>query len=94
MLRKYFIAAIAGAALLPLAATAAQAQGAGGELPPTGVVSAVPANNTPHLKATDDNPVEQIRQLVPCGGTMYAVGTFTSIIKGSTTYTRNNIFSF
>jgi len=94
MLRKYFIAAIAGAALLPLAATAAQAQGPGGELPPTGVVSAVPANNTPHLKTTDDNPVEQIRQLVPCGGTMYAVGTFTSIIKGSTTYTRNNIFSF
>ena len=94
MLRKYLIAAIAGAALLPLAATAAQAQGAGGELAPTGVVSAVPASNTPHLKATDDNPVEQIRQLVQCGGTMYAVGTFTSILKGSTTYTRNNIFSF
>jgi len=94
MLGKLFIAAIAGAALLPLAATAAQAQGAGGELPPTGVVSAVPASNTPHLKATDDNPVEQIRQLVQCGGTMYAVGTFTSILKGSTTYTRDNIFSF
>jgi len=94
MLRKYLIAAIAGAALLPLAATAAQAQGTGGELPPTGVVSAVPASTTPHLKATDDNPVEQIRQLVQCGGTMYAVGTFTSILKGSTTYTRDNIFSF
>jgi hypothetical protein len=66
----------------------------GGEQPPAGVVSATPANNTPHLKATDDNPTEQIRQLVQCGGTMYAVGTFTSILKGSTTYTRNNIFSF
>jgi len=93
-LRKYFIAGVAAAALLPLAATAAQAQGVGGELPPAGVVSAVPASNTPHLKATDDNPTEQIRQLVQCGGTMYAVGTFTSILKGSTTYTRNNIFSF
>ena len=57
-------------------------------------MSATPASNTPHLKATDDNPIQQIRQLVQCGGTMYAVGTFTSIIKGSTTYTRNNIFSF
>jgi hypothetical protein len=41
-----------------------------------------------------DNPAQQIRQLVPCGGTMYAVGSFTEIVKGSTTYTRENIFSF
>jgi hypothetical protein len=94
ILRKYFIAAIAGAVLLPLAATAAQAQGTSGELPPAGVVSAVPASNTPHLKATEDNPVEQIRQLVQCGGTMYAVGTFTTIIRQSSTYIRYNIFSF
>jgi hypothetical protein len=80
--------------LLPLAATAAQAQGTGGELPPAGVVSAVPVSNTPHLKTTEDDPTEQIRQLVQCGGTMYAVGTFTTIIRESSTYTRYNIFSF
>ena len=68
----------------------------GGEQPPAGVVSNVPASNTPHFKASQTSPdaIEQIRQLVQCGGTMYAVGTFTSILKGSTTYTRNNIFSF
>jgi hypothetical protein len=35
-----------------------------------------------------------VRQLVQCGGTMYAVGRFASINQGSTDYTRNNIFSF
>jgi hypothetical protein len=93
-LRKYLITAATAAALLALGVPAAQAQGTGGEQPPGGVVSATPASNTPHLKASDDNPAQQIRQLVQCGGTMYAVGTFTSIIKGSTTYPRNNIFSF
>ncbi len=68
--------------------------GAGGEQPPSGVVSATPASGTPHLKSSNDNPVQQIRQLVQCGNTMYAVGSFSQIIKGSTTYTRNNIFSF
>jgi hypothetical protein len=92
--RRYLIAAVTAAVLLPLGVTAAQAQGVGGELPPTGVVSATPATNTPHLKATEDNPTEQIRQLVQCGGTMYAVGTFTTIIRQSNTYTRYNIFSF
>ena len=46
-----------------------------GEQPPSRVVSATPASNTPHLKASEDNPTEQIRQLVQCGSTMYAVGT-------------------
>jgi hypothetical protein len=36
----------------------------------------------------------QVRQLVECGGKMYAVGTFTTIRRGSTTFTRNNVFSF
>ena len=65
-----------------------------GEQPPAGVVSNVPAGNTPHLKTTEDNPTEQIRQLVQCGNTMYAVGTFTTIIRQSSSYTRYNIFSF
>jgi hypothetical protein len=75
-------------------ASAAPATGTGGVPPPAGVVSATPAANTPHFKATQDNPVEQIRQLVPCGGVMYAVGTFSDIVKGSTTYPRENVFSF
>jgi hypothetical protein len=75
-------------------AQAAPAQASTGEQPPAGVVSATPATGTPHLKASADNPVQQIRQVVQCGGTMYAVGSFTEIVKGSTTYTRNNIVSF
>jgi len=54
-------------------------------------VSPTPAN-TPQLNAT--GVVEQVRQLVQCGSTMYAVGTFTSIKKGTTVYARSNIFSF
>jgi hypothetical protein len=92
-LRKYLIAAGAVAVLLPLGVTAAQAQGVGGEQPPAGVVSATPATGTPHLGA-NDTPTEQIRQLVQCGSLMYAVGTFSTIYQGSTSYTRNNIFSF
>jgi hypothetical protein len=90
--RKYVIPLAAAAAIVTLGAPAAQA-GTGGEQPPVGVVSALPATNTPHLPATSKT-TQQIRQLVQCGGMMYAVGTFSSIIKGSTTYTRTDIFSF
>lgn len=96
-MRKYLIALTAATGLLALGATAAQAapaQGVGGESPPAGVVSATPANNTPHLVTTDDNPVQQIRQIVQCGSTMYAVGSFTTIKRESSTYTRENVFSF
>jgi hypothetical protein len=58
----------------------------------TGPVSTTPASQTPQLNATSST--EQIRQLVQCGGTMYAVGTFTSIKRNSTVFARNNIFSF
>jgi hypothetical protein len=61
-----------------------------------GAVSPTPANGTPTLVAT--GTTEQIRQLVQCGGTMYAVGTFTQIsgFNGTSTqtFTRNNAFSF
>ena len=96
-MRRYLILMSAAAGLLALGTTAAQAapaQGVGGVSPPAGGVSATPADNTPHLKSSDNSPVQQIRQLVQCGSTMYAVGSFTEIVKGSTTYTRNNIFSF
>jgi hypothetical protein len=57
-----------------------------------GPVLATPAAGTPQLAATTST--EQIRQLVDCGGNMYAVGTFTSISQGGTTFTRDNVFSF
>ena len=95
-MRKYQIAAAAVAAsgVMVISTSAAQAQGAGGEPPPAGVVSATPASGTPHLKTSDNNPIREIRKLVQCGNTMYAVGSFSQIIKGSTTYTRENVFSF
>ena len=58
----------------------------------SGPVSATPQTQTPHLLTTA--PAEQVRQLVQCGTTMYAVGSFTQIKRNSTTYTRDNVFSF
>ena len=58
----------------------------------TGPVSATPAAGTPQLATT--GTTEQVRQLAQCGGTMYAVGSFTSIKRYSSTYPRNNAFSF
>ena len=78
------------------AVVAVLAVGAAGMTPAgaaTGPVSATPASGTPEL-ATTGTTTEQIRQLVDCGGTMYAVGTFTSIGQGASTFTRNNVFSF
>jgi hypothetical protein len=59
---------------------------------PIGPVSSTPAANTPQLANTGST--QQVRQLVPCGNTMYAVGSFTSIKRLGTTYSRNNAFSF
>lgn len=55
-------------------------------------MSATPASGTPQLANT--GTTEQVRQIAQCGGTMYAVGTFTAISWNGTTYTRNNVFSF
>jgi hypothetical protein len=77
---------IAGAVAVCVAgSTAALAAG------PAGPVSSTPAA-TPQLNTT--GTTEQVRQLVQCGGTMYAVGTFTSIKQSNTIYARNNAFSF
>ena len=63
----------------------------------TGPVSPTPVAGTPTLVATG-TITETIRQVADCGGTMYAVGSFTMIsgFNGSSTqtFTRNNIFSF
>ena len=62
----------------------------------TGGVSPTPASGTPTLVATGGT--QTVRQLAACGGTIYAVGTFTEIsgFNGSSTQTfsRNNVFSF
>jgi hypothetical protein len=55
-------------------------------------VSSVPAAGTPALAPS--GTTEQVRQLVQCGGTMYAVGSFTRIGQGGVTYRRANTFSF
>jgi hypothetical protein len=64
----------------------------GAALAATGPVSTTPASGTPQLANT--GKTQKVRQLVQCGNTMYAVGSFTTIQRFSTTYTRNNIFSF
>jgi hypothetical protein len=58
----------------------------------TGPVSPTPARGTPTLVNT--STTEQIRQIVQCGSTMYAVGTFTEIAYNGATMARHNIFSF
>jgi hypothetical protein len=73
--------AVTGAGLIPGVAAAQ-----------SGPVSPTPITGTPALAKTATT--EQVRQLVACGGTMYAVGSFTSIKGSNGTFTRNNIFSF
>jgi hypothetical protein len=60
---------------------------------PPGPVLAVPVTSIPHFPAQTAT-VEQIRQIAQCGNTMYAVGSFSVVKRQSTTYARNNIFSF
>ncbi len=62
---------------------------------PTNPVSVVAATWTPSIATSGtDGTIETVRQLVPCGGLMYAVGSFTQITQGGQLYTRNNVFSF
>jgi hypothetical protein len=78
-------AAVCLAGLAPAAAAPAV-------VAPAGPVTTLPAN-TPQLYGSD-SPVQQVRQLVQCGTTMYAVGTFSQIKHNSTVYARTNVFSF
>lgn len=57
-------------------------------------VSPSPASGTPQLHP--NGTTETVRQLVQCGTTMYAVGSFTQIQQGASgpVYTRNNVVSF
>ncbi len=85
------------AALIAITAAGALCLPAAPALAQTGPVSPTPAKGTPTLVATG-TITETIRQVADCGGTMYAVGSFTQIsgFNGTTTqtFTRNNIFSF
>jgi hypothetical protein len=83
--------AAAGCCGLQLPAVAA-ASTAAGQAASAAPVSPTPPTGLPKLAAT--GTTETVRQLVPCGGTMYAVGSFTSIQRFTTTYPRTNIFSF
>jgi hypothetical protein len=58
----------------------------------TGHVSPIPSRGTPQLAPAGGTG--QVRQIVECGRTMYAVGTFTAIEWGGATYSRHNVFSF
>ncbi|HEX4018595.1 MAG TPA: PKD domain-containing protein [Frankiaceae bacterium] len=88
--------------LVATAATAATMAGGmatlaspAGAATPTGPVSSIAATWTPSIATSGtDGTIETIRQVVPCGSLMYAVGSFTQIAQGGTTYTRNNVFSF
>ena len=55
-------------------------------------VGLAPASYTPWLLKSTPN--QNVQQLVPCGDTMYAVGTISAIGQGSLTYSRSNAFSF
>lgn len=83
------LASIVGMAIAAVVCSSVNGSAVGSSGPP----ALTPAAGTPHL--IDTGTMEYVRQLVPCGGTMYAVGTFTQIGTGSTTvYDRNNAFSF
>jgi len=58
----------------------------------SGPVSSTPASGTPQLVKSSSTQV--IRQLVQCGGTIYAVGKFSQISWNGTTFQRGNVFSF
>jgi hypothetical protein len=84
------VGVFAGALVLSAAGFAAPAFAA--QASQVGTVSPTPATGTPALAATSN--VQTVRELKQCGGTMYAVGRFTSITQGGLSYTRDNVFSF
>jgi hypothetical protein len=59
--------------------------------------AATPQINAEHGTDAAGNPVyEQVRQIVQCGGTMYAVGNFLNVKNGNSTalIARSNAFAF
>jgi hypothetical protein len=98
--RRGAAVAAAGALALSLAGYAVPA-GASAAVPAShhpqapGAVSPTPAAGTPELvHNTGRSNLQQIRQMVQCGDTMFAVGTFSAITQGGIQYPRSNVFSF
>jgi hypothetical protein len=91
---RYLIAVALAAGLVGLSSAVSEATAVRGVHPPGTGVLATPDTGTPEFDPSDDDPVEEIRQLVQCGGTMYAVGSFSQILHGAGTYDRSNLFSF
>ncbi|HZO77627.1 MAG TPA: hypothetical protein VFB39_06250 [Solirubrobacteraceae bacterium] len=96
-MRSYLIALGAVAGLMvtsgEAAAPAAATVTGGLKVPSIGVL-AKPLSGTPHFSVKHANPVEQVRQLVQCGSTMYAVGSFSQILQRNHVFERHNVFSF
>lgn len=96
-MRRYLIALGAGAGLMVTSGGAAQPATAtvtGGPSAPGTRVMAKPIPGTPHFSVKNANPVQQVRQLVQCGSTMYAVGSFSQILQRNHVFERHNVFSF
>lgn len=93
-LSRWALAGVVGLIVLSLAGSAAaqEAAGADGQAVPR-LPGVQPATGTPAFPAAT-HAVEQVRQLVQCGKTMYAVGTFSVVTQGGHTFTRHNAFSF
>src|SRR5258705_11058965 len=84
---------VLGAGALVLSALALGPMGlAGPASAATGPVSRTPAAGTPQLATT--GTTQQVRKIVKCGGTMYAVGSFSAISWNGHTYRRHGAFSF
>jgi hypothetical protein len=89
--------AVAGALALSVAGYAAPAGASPAashqpQLP--GAVSPAPVAGTPALINNTGNTKDQIRQMVQCGDTMFAVGSFSQVTQGGSTFSRTNVFSF
>lgn len=99
MVRHHWERAVAVAA--GMAAVAAAGSGLTAAAPASGLaasaaarpVSARPAAGTPQILRTG-NVTERVRQLVQCGSSMYAVGSFAWIGWHGRAYRRSNIFRF
>jgi hypothetical protein len=76
----------------PAAASAAVSSRAG--VQPPGAVEPKPAAGTPELVPDTGSTLDSIQQMVQCGSTMFAVGSFSQISQNGTTYSRSNVFSF
>ena len=83
-------AVIAAALVTGVGGLAAPAVGASAST--IGPAATTPASGTPYLAITKTQ--QTIKQLVECGGTIYAVGRLWSVYQNGTKYSRDDLFSF